>query len=74
MARYRLLEIKDTLINDGEPFWRVEKKNWFGYWTEYFEEHSDGGATFYDKQVAEKWYNYHIQPAKRYSTKVIAQN
>ena len=74
MARYRLLEIKDRLINKGEPFWRVEKKVFGLIWTEYFEEHSEHGATFYDREIADLWYNYHVYPPSRVVTKIIAQN
>ena len=74
MARYRLLEIKDKLINEGAPFWRVEKKVLGLFWTEYFEEHSEWGATFYKREEADIWYNYHAYPPSRRDIKVIAQN
>lgn len=65
MARYRIVEITDTLINDGEPFWRLEKQNFFGFWTEYFEEHLDQGAAFYDYDEVVKWYEYHVKGIRR---------
>lgn len=74
MARYRLLEIKDTLINKGDPFWRIEKHILGLWWTEYFEEHSEWGATFYNRDEVDKWYNYHTDPSTRIQVKVIAQN
>jgi hypothetical protein len=74
MSRYRLLEIRDKLINNGNPFYRIEKKNWFGFWTEYFEEHTENGCTFYNREEADVWYNYHINPESRIKTKIIAQN
>jgi hypothetical protein len=75
MAKYRLLEIKDKLINNGEPFWRIEKQIFFGLiWTEYFEEHSSDGATFYERDKADVWYNYHAYPKSRCEIKIIAQN
>ena len=74
MARYRLLEIKDTLIHNGDPFWRIEKHVLGLWWTEYFEEHSEWGATFYKRDEADKWYKYHTDPPSRIQVKVIAQN
>lgn len=50
---YRLLELEDKLINNSKPYWRIEKKNIFDFWYEYFEEHSEYGATYYNKKEAE---------------------
>jgi len=66
--QYRLLEIKDTLINHGKPFWRIERRGFLFfqfYWTEYFEEHSMDSATYYDKDEALRWLEYHKNPASR---------
>ncbi len=84
MARYRLIEIRDKLINpDGIPFWKVEKHILNLFWTEYFGVHGHEGATFYNREEAETWYNYYVNK-KRYNyyvnkksvceIKVIAQN
>ena len=70
---YRLLEIEDKCTNDGKPFWKVQKCNIFGYWTDYFENHSENGATFYSQSVAESWYNYHIDKRSKVKIKVLAQ-
>ena len=70
---YRLIEIQDNLINSGEPYWEIQKRNIFGYWTSYFEEHSQQGATFYNKEEADTWYNYHIDESSRIKIKIIAQ-
>lgn len=70
---YRLLEIEDKCTNDGKPFWKVQKCNIFGYWTDYFEEHSENGATYYNKEEAESWYNYHIDKRNKVKLKVLAQ-
>jgi hypothetical protein len=74
MSRYRLLEITDKLINGGKPFWRVEKHILGLWWSEYFEEHSEWGATFYKKDEAMTWYEYHCDSTSRTNVKVIAQN
>jgi hypothetical protein len=75
MARYRLIEIRDKLINpDGKPFWKVEKHLFNLFWTEYFGVHSYEGATFYDKEEAETWYNYYVNKKSVREIKVIAQN
>jgi hypothetical protein len=74
MGTYRVLEIKDTLINDRAPFWKIEKKILGLWWTEYFEEHSEWGATYYEKEKAMKWYDYHCNRKNRLTEKVIAQN
>ena len=74
MATYRLIEVKDKLINDGKPFWRVEKLVLGLWWSEYFEEHSECGATFYKRDEADTWYNYHVDRKTRIETKIIAQN
>jgi len=73
MAQYRLLEISDTLISDGKPYWRVEKKIFGLWWSYYFEEHTEWGATFYNKDEAMKWWEYHIDKDSRWNIKVIAQ-
>lgn len=73
MARYRLLEITDTLIGDGKPFWCIEKHILGLWWSEYFEEHSEHGATFTDKEIAMKWYEHHAYQHRR-DVKIIAQN
>ena len=74
MSRYRLLEITDKLINQGSPFWRVEKHILGLWWSEYFEEHDTWGATFYKKEEAMAWYEYHIDTSSRITKKIIAQN
>jgi hypothetical protein len=74
MAKYRVLEIKDKLINNGKPFWRVEKKILGLFWSEYFEEHSEWGATFYEKDKAMVWYQYHLDANSRTRVKCIAEN
>jgi hypothetical protein len=74
MGTYRVIEIKDTLINDRAPFWRIEKKILGLWWTQYFEEHSEWGATFYERDKAMKWYAYHCNKNNRTIEKVIAQN
>jgi hypothetical protein len=74
MARYRLIEIKDKLINDGKPFWRVEKKLFGLWWNHHFEEHEHDGATFYKRKEADIWYEYHTNPPSRIKIKVLAQN
>lgn len=74
LGRYRMIEVRDKLINNGNPFWRVEKHVLGLWWTEYFEEHSENGATYYKKEEAEKWYNYHCDNSSRIEIKVIAQN
>jgi hypothetical protein len=70
---YRLIEVEDKWTNDGKPFWKVQKCNIFGYWTDYFEEHSENGATYYNKEEAENWYNYHIDKRSKVKLKVLAQ-
>ena len=50
----------------------MQKRNIFGFWTQYFEEHWNNGATFYIKQEAEIWYNYHKDKTTRIKTKIIA--
>ena len=74
MARYRLLEITDKLISEGKPFWRVEKHILGLWWSEYFEEHSECGATYYERDKAMTWYDYHIDTSSRITKRVIAQN
>jgi hypothetical protein len=74
MAKYRLIEIKDKLINEGKPFWQVEKHIFNLWWSKYFEEHSEYGATFYNRNEADSWYNYHIDSSSRFNIKIIAQN
>jgi len=76
MPKYRLLEITDKLVNGGKLYWRIEKKILGLWWTDYFEEHSQwsGGATYYDKEEAMKWYEYHCDKKSRFTTKIIAQN
>lgn len=73
MASYRLLEITDKLINGDKPFWRIEKRILGLWWSEYFEEHCEWGATFYEKDKAITWYDYHLNPKSRIKTKIIAQ-
>lgn len=72
MSRYRLVEIKDKLINDGKPYWKIEKKI-FIWWTSYFEEHSEWSATYYDLEEANKWYKYHVY-GERIEEKIISDN
>jgi len=72
--KYRLLEKSDMLISNTQPYWVIEKRNIFGYWTSYFEEHSNKGAIFFNKQEAEIWYNYHKCKTTRMKTKIIAQH
>jgi hypothetical protein len=74
MARYRLLEIRDKFINDGEPYWVVEKHILGLWWSSYFEEHNEWSATYYNKDEAMKWYEYHIDKESRVQVKIIAQN
>ena len=74
MARYRVLEIRDKLIYNGRPYWVVEKKILGLWWTQYFEEHSEWGATYYEKEKAMTWYEYHCDNDSRADVKVIAQN
>ena len=76
MAQYRVLEIRDKLINNGEPYYVVQKRKlalFTHYWTEYFEEHSEYGATYYDRDKAMIWWEYHCDKASRIQTTVIAQ-
>jgi hypothetical protein len=73
MATYRLIEIKDKFINEGKPFWKIEKLILGLWWTEYFEEHSEWGATFYERKNADIWYNYHIDKKSRTEIKTIEQ-
>ena len=74
MAAYRVLEIRDKLINKGNPYWKVEKKILGLWWSEYFGVHSENGATFYDRDTAIDWYEYHCDESTRERVKVIAQN
>lgn len=74
MAKYRLLEISDNLINDGKPYWVLEKKIWGLWWSEYFEEHSEYGNIFFKYGDAVKWYNYHTDPPSRTKIKVLLNN
>ena len=45
---YRLIEKRDKLYRNNEPYWVIEKRMFFGlYWTQFFENHKyDGGAVF----------------------------
>lgn len=72
MAQYRLVEITDIFINDGEPYYEVQKRIWPFGWTTYFEEHRMDSATFYNKDNAIKWYNYHCDKSSRINKKVLA--
>ena len=74
MATYRLIEIKDKLVNDGKPYWQIEKLWLRLWWTHYFEEHREWGATFYQRDKADTWYQYHIDKKSRTETKILAQN
>jgi hypothetical protein len=74
MAKYRVLEISDKLINGGKPRWRVEKLRWGLWWDQYFEEHSEDGATFYSKEEALRWYEYHCDNSSRYEIKIISES
>lgn len=74
MGRYRLIQITDKLSNDGKPYWRIEKHILGLWWSEFFEEHSQWGATYYDREEADKWYEYHTNPPSRIQIKIIAQN
>lgn len=74
MAKYRLLEITDNLINKGKPFWILEKKIFGLWWSDHFEEHSEFGNTFYDYDEAIKWYEYHVDPPSRRTVEIIAHN
>lgn len=58
MAQYRLLEIRDTLINNGKPYWQIQKK-WLFWWSSFFSEHDLDSATYYSREEAERWFNYH---------------
>jgi hypothetical protein len=71
MPQYRLIEIKDKLINNGDRFWKLEKRNWFGIWSEY--NISEHGATFYNYDDAVKNFESYAYPEKRITKKVIAQ-
>ena len=74
MSRYRILEITDRLINNGEPYYVIQKHKLGLWWSEYFEEHSEVGNTYYDRDKAIIWYEYHCDKNSRIKTKVIAQN
>jgi hypothetical protein len=74
LAKYRLIEISDKLINNGAPFWRIEKSIFGLFWSEYFEQHSRSGATFYNREHAETWYNYHLDKSSRIKIKVISKS
>lgn len=69
--KYRLLEVKDKLINNGKPYWVIQYKNIFGVWISNFGVHSEYGSIFYDKEEAEIWFNYHINKKSRITIKVI---
>ena len=73
MARYRILEIKDKLINQGVPYYVVQKHKLGLWWSQYFEEHSEEGAIYYNRDEAIVWWEYHCDKASRIQTKVIAQ-
>ena len=72
MAQYRVIEINDKLISTG-PYWRVEKKIFGLWWSSYFEEHTEWGATFYSREAAMRWWEYHTDKSSRWDIKVIAQ-
>ena len=72
MAKYRVVEIDDTLTQS--KCWRVEKLRYGIWWDHYFAEHSEDGAQFYDRETAIAWWKYHCDKKSRLTTKVIAQN
>jgi|688.fasta_scaffold1642019_2 hypothetical protein len=74
MAKYRVIEMSDSLVNEGKLFWRVEKLCYGIWWDHYFEEHSEDGAQFYDREEALKWWKYHCEKKSQIDIKVIAQN
>jgi len=74
MAKYRLIEVSDLLINGGEPYWKVQKYIFLFGWTDYFGPHDLDGATFYNYETALTWYYYHIDKSSRIKTKVLLQN
>lgn len=71
MAKYRLLEIKDPLISNGEPHWRIERKILGLFWSEYFG-FSEWGNTFYRRDEADKWWKYYTKEDAP-DIKIIAQ-
>jgi len=74
MAKYRLLQVEDSFINNGKPFYKVQKKILGLWWSEYFEEHYEHSATFYDIEEANKWYDYHLDKSSRTKNTVLKQN
>ena len=63
MARYRVLEVRDKLISKGKPYYVVQKHKLGLWWSEYFEEHTEHGATYWDKDEAITWWEYHCDNA-----------
>lgn len=74
MAKYRLIEVSDQLINRGRPFWRVQKYVFPFGWTEYFGCNDLDGSTYYDYQTALGWYNHYTDKSSRIQIKVLLQN
>lgn len=72
MVQYRLLEIKDKLFE--KPYWKIQKKIFGLWWSEYFQEQSELGGIYYDKEEAVKWFEYYTDKNSRFDIKIIAQN
>ena len=72
MARYRVLEIRDKLISKGKPYYVVQKHKLGLWWSEYFEEHTEHGATYWDRDEAITWWQYHCDKESRIQTTEIA--
>jgi len=74
MARYRLLEVTSNLNVNREPYWMIQKKILGLWWSEYFQECTEWGATYYDKEQALRWYRYYTGEMPAQETKILAQN
>jgi hypothetical protein len=72
MAKYRLLEVYDRVLNT--TYWVIYKRVLLIFWTQYFDADSEDGATFYEKEKALIWYEHYTRQRDRFETTVIAQN
>ena len=74
MARYRLLEVTNNLGAGKEPYWMIQKKILGLWWSEYFQECTEWGGIYHDKEEALRWYRYFTGEVPALDIKIIAQN
>ena len=74
VAQYRLLEITNNLSSDKKPYWMIQKKILGLWWSEYFQECTEWGGIYYDKEEATRWYKYYTGLLPSLDIKIIAQN